>query len=83
MSSTVAAGADDGAELYDDDDDNDNDVSLAAQAATEEQEAAASPAPTAEDNPMQAMEEKIAANPRLKAIMEEVKTSPMAIMQHM
>jgi tetratricopeptide (TPR) repeat protein len=76
-----AAGADDGAELYDDDDDgDDNDVSLAAQAAAEEQEAAAAPA---EDNPMAAMEEKIESNPRLKAIMEEVKTNPMAIMQHM
>eukprot|EP01043_Picozoa_sp_COSAG02_P051069 COSAG02_NODE_5329_length_4432_cov_6.439188_5_plen_263_part_00 len=77
-----AAGADDGAELYDDDDndDDDNDVSLAAQAAAEAQEATAAPA---EDNPMAAMEEKIESNPRLKAIMEEVKTNPMAIMQHM
>jgi small glutamine-rich tetratricopeptide repeat-containing protein alpha len=78
-----AAGADDGAELYDDDGDDDNDVSLAAQAAAEEQEAPAAPAAAAEDNPMAAMEDKIESNPRLKAIMEEVKTNPMAIMQHM
>lgn len=79
-----AAGTDDGAELYDEDDDDGNDVSLAAEAEAEaeEQEAAAA-APATEDNPMSSMEAKIENNPRLKAIMEDVKRNPMAMMQHM
>ena len=86
----------DGSELYDDDDATaeGGDAAGTVEVASPEPAAASEDAATEEvsgssdinsasSDIEKMMEEKMAANPKLRAIMEEVQTNPMAIMQHM